>query len=65
MDRTRATWEYRDLSLPRTTTRESTRMLLTEAAETQHWELDFIRLHADGRREVRLRRKVYRMLRTA
>lgn len=65
MDGSRATWEYRELSFPRGTSRESTRMLLTEVAETQRWELDFVRVHPDGRREVRLRRKVYRMLRTA
>ena len=35
------------------------------AAETQHWELDRLRLHSDGRRSVRLRRRVYRMMRTA
>jgi hypothetical protein len=38
---------------------------LTGAAETEHWELDFLRIFPDGRRQVRLRRKVYRMLRTA
>ncbi|MEI6360544.1 MAG: DUF5703 family protein [Actinomycetes bacterium] len=65
MDRIRATWEYRDLSLPRGTSRESARMILTGAAETEHWELDYLRICPDGRRQVRLRRKVYRMLRTA
>ncbi len=65
MDRSRATWEYRDLSLPRGTTRESARLLLTGAAEVEHWELDYTRIYPDGRREVRLRRRVYRMLRTA
>lgn len=59
------TWEYRDLSLPRGTSRETTRVLLTGAAETEHWELDRLRLYPDGRRIVRLRRKVYRMARTA
>jgi hypothetical protein len=37
---------------------------LTGAAETEHWELDRLRLFPDGRRLVRLRRRVYRMMRT-
>jgi hypothetical protein len=65
MDRSLATWEYWDLSFPRGTTREATRQLLTGAAETQRWELDRLRITADGRRHVRLRRRVYRMMRTA
>ncbi|MBK9740117.1 MAG: hypothetical protein IPO93_11485 [Actinobacteria bacterium] len=65
MDRTAATWEYRDLSFPRGTTREDTRVLLTGAAESERWELDRLRLYPDGRRHVRLRRRVYRMMRTA
>ncbi len=65
MNRTTATWEYRDLSFPRGTTREATRVLLTGAAETERWELDRLRVYPDGRRQVRLRRKVYRMMRTA
>ena len=57
-------WEYLDLRLPRGTTRETARVLLTGAAETENWELDRLRLWPDGRREVRLRRRVYRMMRT-
>ncbi|MHB1068200.1 MAG: DUF5703 family protein [Candidatus Nanopelagicales bacterium] len=58
-------WEYLDLQLPRGTTRESARALITGVAETENWELDRLRLRPDGRREVRLRRRVYRMMRTA
>ncbi len=65
MHRTTATWEYRDLSFPRGTTREATRVLLTGVAESERWELDRLRIYPDGRRQVRLRRKVYRMMRTA
>ena len=65
MERTTATWEYRDLSFPRGTTREATRVLLTGVAESERWELDRLRIYPDGRRQVRLRRKVYRMMRTA
>ena len=61
----RATWEYRDLAFPRGTTREMARAALTGAAETEHRELDRLRLYPDGRRLVRLRRRVYRMIRTA
>lgn len=65
MERRTATWEYRELSFPRGTSREAARVLLTGAAETQHWELDRLCLLPDGRRTVRLRRRVYRVMRTA
>ena len=65
MERRAATWEYRELSLPWGTTREAARLLLTEVAETDRWELDRLRVREDGRRQVRLRRRVYRMMRTA
>jgi hypothetical protein len=65
MERRAATWEYRELSFPRGTTREAARTLLTGAAEAEHWELDRLRLYPDGRRLVTLRRRVYRMMRTA
>jgi len=65
MERRGATWEYRELSFPRGTTRETARVLLTGAAETENWELDKLRLYPDGRRTVTLRRRVYRMMRTA
>lgn len=60
-----ATWEYRDVFFPRGTSREAARLALTGAAEIENWELDRLRLSRDGRREVRLRRRVYRMMRTA
>ena len=65
MQQRAATWEYRELAFPRGTTRETARILLTGAAETDHWELDVTRLYPDGRRIVRLRRRVYRAMRTA
>lgn len=65
MDRRGATWEYREFAFPRGTSREAARLALTGAAETEHWELDLLRLFPDGRRVVRLRRRVYRMMRTA
>ena len=65
MQQRSATWEYREVAFPRGTTREAARVLLTGAAETEHWELDRLRLYPDGRRVVTLRRRVYRMMRTA
>ena len=60
-----AEYEYRQLSLPRTTTRSEARRLLTEKAEYEQWELARLRLYPDGRRQVWLRRKVIRVVRTA
>jgi hypothetical protein len=65
MQRRTATWEYLEMSLPRGTSREAARLLLTGVAESDHWELDRLRINKDGRRQVRLRRRVYRMMRTA
>lgn len=61
----RRTWEYREISLPRGTSREVARQVLTGVAETDHWELDRLRLYPDGRRRIWLRRRIYRAIRTA
>ena len=58
-------YEYQQLYLPRGTTRGEARRLLTDHAEYGHWELDRLRLFADGSRRVVLRRKVIRVVRTA
>ena len=58
-------WEYREVSLPRGTTREVARQFLTGKAEIDHWELDRLRLYPDGRRRIWLRRRVFRAVRTA
>ncbi|GDX33105.1 hypothetical protein LBMAG15_20400 [Actinomycetes bacterium] len=60
-----ATWEFRDISMSRETSRESARELLTSVAETDNWELDRLRIFPDGRRSARLRRRVIRVARTA
>ena len=57
-------WEYRELTMPRGTPREVARGLLTSVAETEHWELQRLRLYPDGRRKVWLRRKVMRATKT-
>ena len=59
------TWEYKEVALPRGTSRESARQYLTRAAETEHWRLARVHLPHDGSRRVWLRRKVYRVPRTA
>ena len=58
-------WEFRELSMPRGTSRETARQLLTGAAEIDRWELDRVRIYPDGRRRIWLRRRIYRVSRTA
>lgn len=57
-------YEFRQLSLPRGTSRNAARRLLTEAAEYHGWELARLRLFPDGSRHVVLRRRVLRVART-
>jgi hypothetical protein len=59
------TYEFRTLYLPRGTTRSVAQRILTDEAEYGRWELDRLRLFADGSRRVRLRRRVIRAVRTA
>jgi hypothetical protein len=61
----RSQWEYRELTLPRGTSREMARAVLTEYAEHGAWELARLRLWPDGRRRVWLRRRIIRAVRTA
>ncbi len=66
MDSSRETvWEFREISFSRETGREETRELLTFKAERGRWELDQTRIFRDGRKKIRLRRKVMRPIRTA
>jgi hypothetical protein len=58
-------YEYRHLYLPRGTSRNAARRLLTDQAEYGRWELARLRLHADGSRRVTLRRRIIRVARTA
>ncbi|MDF5759077.1 DUF5703 family protein [Spongiactinospora sp. TRM90649] len=57
-------YSYFDIYIPRDTTREAARQLLTEHAEHGDWELDRLRLFPDGTRRIRLRRKIIRATRT-
>ncbi len=60
-----AEYEYQQLYLPRGTSRNAARRLLTDHAEYGHWELARLRLYADGSRRVWLRRRVIKVVRTA
>jgi hypothetical protein len=57
-------YSYLEIVLPRGTSREAARRLLTEHAEHGNWELDRLRLYSDGSRRVRLRRRIIRVVRT-
>jgi hypothetical protein len=61
----RSTWEFREVSISRDTPRAQARELLTSSAETEHWELDRTRIFRDGRRQYRLRRRIFKVVRTA
>ncbi len=54
-------WEFREISFSRESGREETREFLTFKAERGRWELDQTRIYRDGRKKVRLRRKVMRV----
>ncbi len=49
--------------VPRGVSRKDAARLLTDEAEYGHWELDRVRLYADGSRRVRLRRRIIRQVR--
>jgi len=53
-----AEFEYQRLSLPRGTSREHARTVLSVAAQYGGWELARYRLFPDGRRSVEVRRRV-------
>ena len=60
-----STWEFREITLPRGTPRDTARAALVEMAEHGAWELARLRLYPDGRRRVWLRRRIQRAVRTA
>lgn len=57
-------YEYRDLEIPRGTTRNATRQALAEHAEYGRWEIARVRVYRDGSRRVTLCRKIIRRMRT-
>jgi hypothetical protein len=59
-----AEYSYLTLYLPRGTSRDVARRILTDHAEYGQWELAQLRLNADGSREATLRRRIIRPVRT-
>ncbi len=55
-----AEYSYLVLNLPRGTSRDVVRRILTDHAEYGHWELARLRLAADGSRTATLRRQIIR-----
>ena len=55
-----AEYSYLVLHLPRGTSREVARRILTDHAEYGQWELARMRLYADGSRKATLRRRISR-----
>ena len=60
-----AVWEFRELRFHAGAPRSVVREQLTSLAEVERWELDRVRVFRDGRRLVVLRRRVYRLQRSA
>jgi hypothetical protein len=60
-----AEYSYLVLNLPRGTSRDLARRILTDHAEYGDWELARMHLFADGSRTATLRRKIIRQTRTA
>lgn len=54
-------YEYRTLTIPRTTDGNDARRMLTFEAEYGRWELARTRLYVGGERRVWLRRKIIRV----
>jgi Family of unknown function (DUF5703) len=57
-------YSYVVLYLPRGTSRDAARRILTDHAEYGEWELTRLRLYADGSRKATLRRQIIRPIRT-
>lgn len=54
-------YEYRVVSIPRSTSRADTRRLLTDEAEYGRWELARTSIYTGGDRRVWLRRRIIRV----
>ena len=60
-----AVWEFTELTFSRDVKRSEVKTYLTMMAEIDRWEIDRVRITADGRRFVKLRRKIFHLQRTA
>jgi hypothetical protein len=56
-------YSYLMLYLPRGTSRDTARRILTDHAEYGSWELSRMRLYPDGSRKATLRRQIIRQIR--
>ena len=56
-------YSYRVVYLPRGTSRDAARRILTDHAEYGNWELSRMRLYPDGSRKATLRRLIIRQAR--
>jgi hypothetical protein len=59
-----AEYSYLVVDLPRGTSRDAARRILTDHAEYGNWELSRLRLYPDGSRKATLRRLIIRPART-
>ena len=59
-----AEYSYLQVYIPRGTSRDAARQILTDHAEYGQWELARLRLNADGSRNATLRRMIIRQVRT-
>jgi Family of unknown function (DUF5703) len=59
-----AEYSYLVLYLPRGTSSDAARRILTDHAEYGNWELSRVRLYPDGSRKATLRRPIIRQART-
>jgi hypothetical protein len=59
-----ADYEFRQLHLPRGTSRKAAWKFMTDEAEYRGWELANLRLYPDGTRRIVLRRRILRVART-
>jgi len=53
-------WEFETIVLPREWSRNAITRLLVQKADSAGWELDRVRIAPDGKRRIRLRRKIIR-----
>jgi hypothetical protein len=60
-----AVWEFTELTFSRDVKRSEVKTYLTIMAEIDRWEIDRVRITSDGRRYVKLRRKIFHLERTA
>lgn len=60
-----AVWEFTELTFSRDVKRSEVKSYLTMMAEIDRWEIDRVRITSDGRRYVKLRRKIFHLQRTA